>query len=72
MNLRIYESLCGTNEQIYKDCYELKKYGIIKDYYLRTGFVKVVFTDGKIKKLNHPDDLYHYFQDFYDGQNLYN
>ena len=68
MNLRFYESLCDTNELIYKECYHLKKYGIIKDYFLRNGFVKVVYADGKqIKKLNHPDDLYYYFRDFYDG-----
>ena len=72
MNLRIYESLCASNEQIYKKCFNLKKYNLIKDYYIRNGFVKIVFADNRIKKIKHPDDLYHYFKDYYDSENLYN
>ena len=73
MNLRIYESLCDSNEQIYKKCFNLKKYGLIKDYYIRNGFVKLVLADNnRIIKIKHPDDLYHYFSDYYDSENLYN
>ena len=72
MNLRIYESLCVSNENVYKDCFNLKKYGIIKDYFLRNGFVKIVFADGnRVVKIKHPDDLYYYFKDYYDCKDLY-
>ena len=73
MNLRIYESLCDSNEKVYKDCFNLKKYGIIKDYFLRNGFVKIVFADGnRVVKIKHPEDLYHFFKDYYDCEDLYN
>ena len=67
MNLRIFESLCDSNEKVYKDCFDLKKHGIIKDYFLRNGFVKIVFIESnRVVKIKHPDDLYHYFKDYYD------
>ena len=34
MNLRFYESLCNENKNAYNDCFDLKKYGLITDYYI--------------------------------------
>ena len=72
MNLRFYESLCDSNKKIYNKCFDLKKYGLIEDYYLRNGFVKVIIKNGNRPiKLQHPDDLRYYFKDFYDCNDLY-
>ena len=49
----------------------LKKYGIISDYYLRNGFVKIINIDNnKPVKIKHPNDLYEYFTDYYNHQDL--
>ena len=37
MNLRFYESLCSTNEDIIKECFNLKKYG--KSMNITSGMV---------------------------------
>ena len=72
MNLRFYESLCDSNKKVYNKCYDLKKYGIIEDFYLRNGFVKVVKKDDRYPmKIHHPEDLNYYFPDFYDYDKLY-
>ena len=73
MNLRFFESLCDANEYVLKECFFLKKYGIINDYYLRNGFVKIINIDNnKPVKIKHPNELYEYFTDYYDHQDLYN
>ena len=73
MNLRFFESLCDANEYVLKECFHLKKYGIINDYYLRNGFVKIInINNNNPVKIKHPNDLYNYFKDYYDHQDLYN
>ena len=42
MNLRFYENLCRANEEIVRECYKLKKEGLMEDYFIRNGFVKIV------------------------------
>ena len=65
MNLRFFESLCESNKKVYHECFDLKKNGHIKDYYIRNGFVKIVRNDGNNPiKIRHPDDLYFYFNDY--------
>lgn len=66
MNLRFYESLCKSNKQVYHECFDLKNQGFIKDFYIRNGFVKIIIKDGNNPiKIKHPDDLYYYFEGFY-------
>ena len=72
MNLRFFESLCAENKKVYDDCFNLKKYGLITDFYIRNGFVKVVKDGNRIIKIQHPDDLYFYFKDYYESNDLYN
>ena len=72
MNLRIHESLCQANEKVVSDCGSLKKYSIIKDFYIRNGFTKIVEKEGsRPQKIHHPNDLYDMFEDFYKYENLY-
>ena len=72
MNLRFFESLCDSNKKVYDECYNLKKYGLITDFYIRNGFVKIV-KDGKSPiKIQHQEDLYFYFHDYYECNQLYN
>ena len=72
MNLRFYESLCNENKNAYNDCFDLKKYGLITDYYIRNGFVKIIKNgENRPIKINHPDDLYYYFEDYYKCNELY-
>ena len=42
MNLRFFESLCDSNKKVYDECYNLKKHGVITDFYIRNGFVKII------------------------------
>ena len=66
MNLRFYESLCASNEEIINECYKLKKDGIVHDYYIRNGFVKLIIKEGDNPfKIYHPDILYDSFPDYY-------
>ena len=71
MNLRFYESLCASNKKVYDKCFDLKKYGLITDFYIRNGFVKIVKNDNRIIKIQHPDDLYFYFKEYYECNDLY-
>ena len=72
MNLRFYESLCDANKKVYNECSELKKYGIIENFYLRNGFVKVVKNGERYPiKIHHPEDLQYNFPDFYAYDKLY-
>ena len=67
MNLRFYESLCSSNEEIIKVCFKLKKHGVIQDYYIRNGFVKLIKKEGERPfKIHHPDILYDNFSNFSD------
>ena len=71
MNLRFYESLCESNKQVYYECYDLKKYGFIKDFYIRNGFVKIIRDGYFPTKIHHPDDLHYYFEDYFECKQLY-
>ena len=72
MNLRIYESLCNSNKKVYNECFDLKKYGLITDYFIRNGFVKIIKNgDNRTIKIKHPDDLHYYFEDYYKCNELY-
>ena len=67
MNLRFLESLCSANEDIVSECYKLRKHGLITDYFIRNGFVKVIKKEGdKPLKMYHPYLLYDIFFDYYD------
>ena len=71
MNLRFYESLCTANEETLRDCIKLKRNGLIKEYYIRNGFIKIIKIEGdKSIKIYHPDSLYEHFVDFYDNDIL--
>ena len=72
MNLRFFESLCTENKQVYDKCFDLKKYGLITDFYIRNGFVKIVKDGNRIIKIHHPDDLNYYFKNYYESNDLYN
>ena len=37
-----YESLCDANQEVVRECFKLKKYGQINDYYIQNGFVKII------------------------------
>ena len=55
MNLRFYESFCRANEETVRECFKLKKDGIMEDYFIRNGFVKIVKKNGdRPYKINHP------------------
>ena len=72
MNLRFYESLSNSNKKVYNECFDLKKYGLINDYYIRNGFVKIIKNgEDRPIKIKHPDDLYYYFEDYYKCNELY-
>ena len=72
MNLRFYESLCDSNKTVYKECHDLKKYGLIDDFYLRNGFVKIIKQgDRNPIKIKHPEDLDYYFPEYYMYEGLY-
>ena len=69
INLRFYESICSANDQSLKECNKLKRNGIIKDFYMRNGFVKVIKKEGdKPIKIYHPDILFDHFEDFYNNE----
>ena len=72
MNLRFYECLCPTNEKILKNSAELKKYGLINDYYIRNGFIKIVISENDSPiKICHLDQLKELFKDFFLAEELY-
>ena len=76
MNLRFYESLCNANQEVVRECFKLKKYGQINNYYIQTGFVKIInkVGDRPLKiyhpDIYHPDILYNHFINFYDHENV--
>ena len=72
MNLRFYESLCTANEKILKKCNELKRYGIIHDFFIVNGFIKIkkLETDNPLK-IEHPDTLNELFEEYFIYDNLY-
>ena len=71
MNLRFYEHLTDNNELVLKECSILLKYGIIKSYFIRNGFVKIVVAEGdRPFKVIHPHILYDKFKDFFDHDEL--
>ena len=72
MNIRLFANLCTANEEVMRECGRLKKYGLLHEFYLRNGFVKVVIKDGDFpKKIYHKNKLRDLFKDFYDCDNLY-
>ena len=72
MNLRFYESLCSSNEEVLKKSYNLKKHGVISDYFIRNGFIKLIPADNnRTIKIKHPDELYELFSDYYDYEDVY-
>ena len=72
MNLRFYENLCENNERVFNWCRELNNHNMLHEYYIRNGFVKIVINKGdKPIKIHHPDELFHYFQEYFDYIDLY-
>ena len=72
MNLRFFECLCPSNENILSHCYDLKKYGLIHEYYIRNGFIKIVKTEeDQPTKIHHISQLKELFKDFYMAEDLY-
>ena len=69
LNVRFYENLCNKNEFIYRECKRLKKQKHLTECYIRNGFVKIIIKEGDNPiKINHPDDLYDVFWDYYNDQ----
>ena len=73
MNLRFYQSLCNTNKDILKMCKQLSEYGIIKEFKVIRGTIRIFkFHDNKQYKIGHPNVLYKMFKtEFYDFEDLY-
>ena len=72
MDLRFYHSLCDANEDILYQSKQLMKYGIINNYYLRNGSIKIIRNNNNSPiKISHPDVLYKMFKDYYDHEDLY-
>ena len=73
MNLRFYHSLCDANEDILFQCKQLQKYGVIENYYLRNGSIKIIRKDNNNPyKITHPDILYNlFYKDYYDHDEIY-
>ena len=68
MNLKIYDNLCESNNQVMGYCRALKNDDNIFDYFIRDGFVKIVVKDGdKPILINHPDELKHMFGERHGG-----
>ena len=66
MNLRFYENLCDANETVIRNCYKLKQSGILHDFYIRNGFIKIKIDEGdKHIKIYHPEVLFQKFDDFF-------
>ena len=66
MNLRFYVNLSEENEYVYKESQQLLYYGLIHKFFIRNGFIKIVVHIGdKPIKINHPDDLFYMFEDYY-------
>ena len=67
MNLRIYESLCSSNEKILAECNNLKHVGFIYDFYIRNGHIKIIINEGdNPKKINHLNTLKETFKTYYE------
>ena len=66
MNIRFFESLCDSNKKVYDECYNLKKFGVISDFFIGDDFVKFTKDGKRPIKIKHPDDLYYYFHEYYD------
>ena len=68
VRLRFYDSLCAKNEETLKMAEWLSAEGLIYNYYMRNGFVKIVVDEGdKPYKLKHPQSLrekFDYIPDF--------
>ena len=72
MNLRFYNNLCNANEQILSECKRLHKFNQIEKYYLRNGSIKIIKNNEfKPKKINHINELYKLYKEFYDYEELY-
>ena len=71
-NLRFFESLCSSNEEILSECYDLQKYGFISDFYIRNGFIKIICKDNSRPfKVQHPYLLYDRFKDYFEHNDLW-
>ena len=69
LNVRFYENLCDKNDFIYRECKRLKKQKQLTECYIRNGFVKIIVKEGDNPiKINHPDDLYDVFWDYYNDK----
>ena len=56
MNLRFFYSLCETNKEIIKMCKILSKYGIIKEYKVIRGSIRVTkINETKQYKIIQPE-----------------
>ena len=66
------QHLCASNDRVLRECKKLSYYGQIQDFFTWNGFIKIVrnnFT--KPLKINHIDELYDLFDEFYQYDNLY-
>ena len=67
-NLRFFPSLCSKNEESLKICKWLLQEKKITNFYVRNGFVKVVFAEGgNPTKIAHPHVLRRQFSDIPEG-----
>ena len=72
MNIRFYEHLSKSNENILKECQNLHKHELIHSYYIRNGFLKIIINQGdKPIKIINQEILDNLFAEYYDHDNLY-
>ena len=66
------QHLCAANERVRRECKKLCHYGLIQDYFSWNGFIKIVQNNNtRALKINHIDELFKRFDDFYQYENLY-
>ena len=58
LDLTMSPSLCDKNTEASNICKWLKEKGLIHDFFIRNGFVKIVVrTGGNAVKVTHPDHI---------------
>ena len=61
------ENLEDDNENVLKIVEDMLKQKCIHKFTINNGFIKIFETAGRRPiKINHPDDLYTYFPDYFD------
>ena len=70
--LGFLQHLCAANEGVLRECKKLCHYGFIQDYFTWNGFIKIVKNNNtRPIKINHIDELFNLFDEFYQYDHLY-